>query len=300
MRTISPTSFVAALALLAPLAGGVAGADVPKDVFDKQRLEMLGRDDKGQVIAIFRRYPGRALPFIDGYLEGGLAILEKDPLRDQDALRSFRTGIAFAQLADEAFGGTTFSRYANAFASWSPSEQKSFREGQRLFREGMKGLKENPEGAIEPLERSLSLAEQLGDTWGQAMAHGALAKAYRKRGGDGATSRAGDAARAAADLNEALRLSDDQIEALLVVSELEARPLRVTETLGKAWAVASSDPSVGAELRTTVAERLATELERLGDPSQAARLRDEARRKNEASAGASSSAPETPAAAPKD
>src|SRR5687767_1634436 len=88
---------------LVPLFAAAPAAD--DDVMDKTRLQtMLVDGDTGMVAATFRRRPGHTLPFIDGYLEGGLKMIEKggDSAKGE-ALASYRTGIKFAKVADEAF-----------------------------------------------------------------------------------------------------------------------------------------------------------------------------------------------------
>src|SRR5688572_1964677 len=77
------------------------------DAMDKSRLEtMLAGGDTGMIVQIFKRHPGHTLPFIDSYLEGGLAMIEKgeDATGTGKALESFRIAVKFAKLADEAFG----------------------------------------------------------------------------------------------------------------------------------------------------------------------------------------------------
>lgn len=149
------------------------GAAPVDDAMTPQRLErMLADGDRTMIVQTFRRYPAEVLPFIDSYLEGGLAMIEsgKDAA---EALDSFRRGIQFAELADTAFAESIFAEYAAGFGSWSPKEQKLFREGQAAYRKGRE-LGETAEAAAE-LRRSYQLAEQLGDSWGMAMAAQRLA-----------------------------------------------------------------------------------------------------------------------------
>jgi hypothetical protein len=255
---------VAASASIAFALPQGAGED---DVFVKDRLIAFVNGDNGAlVVATFRRYPGRSLPFIDSFLEGGLAMIEKDPAKEADAMQSFRMGVKFAKLADEAFGGTAFSEYATSFASWSPSERTAFREGQRLFREGMKTMKDDPKAAIPLFEKSLRLADSLGDTWGRAMAWGGLAQAHAKIGGDN-RALAADAAATAAELYGQVRLTDDAAQALITLADVVPTPQGKITALRKAWYVASQDQTIELATRIVIADRLATELEALGDAS---------------------------------
>ena len=59
------------------------------DAMDKSRLEkMLADSDTGMIVQIFKRHPGHTLPFIDSYLEGGLAMIEKGEMQPARARRS--------------------------------------------------------------------------------------------------------------------------------------------------------------------------------------------------------------------
>lgn len=262
------------------------------DAMAKTRLQtMLLAGDEGMVVATFKRYPGQTLPFIDSYLEGGLAMIEKAEKAEKaeagkgsgdahpDAQQSFRMGIRFAKLADTAFGGTDFSDYANAFASWSPSEQKSFREGQRLFKEGMKLAKDEPAKAIDTLERSLRLADSLNDTWGQIMAQGGLAELFLAAGGEEQAAKAEQAARAAVTLSRKVRLDEDRVSALRVhakaIGALGGKAEARATPLQEAWALLRRDASMSPELRAAVANDLIAAFEELKRPDAAAEVRKE-------------------------
>jgi hypothetical protein len=264
--------------------------DVPKigaDAVEKNRLEkMLADGDTGMIIAVFKRHPGRTLPFIDGYLEGGLAMIEKaDPAANDaaaaQAAASFRTGIQFAKLADEAFQDTSFSDYANAFASWSPSEQKVFRQGQRLFREGMKAAKDDPaapQKALTLFRESLKLADSLGDTWGRAMAQAAIAEHALKVGSEEENRNAHVAAFWAIDLYGKLKLQDDYVQALrmgAVTREALGDKAAGLQFLSQAWNVVKDDPSIDAATRQAVLDDYLAALERNGQKADADRLRKE-------------------------
>ena len=252
-----PRLHVIAVALL--VIGVVRCAFAANDAVDKSRLEkMLADGDKGMIVQVFKRHPGRTLPFIDRYLEGGLAMIEKGEDAAK-ALESFRMGIHFAELADEAFGGSTFADYANSFASWSPTEQKSFREGQAAFKAGMKEA--DAKKALAHLRRSLSLATQLGDAWGQAMAQQGIAE-KALAGEDRST--ASVAAVAAAELNQGLRLQSDAVESLLLAvsaSEDMHGTRGGIQYLAQAWTIAERDNSIDAKLRDRVKDEYLAALE---------------------------------------
>ncbi len=261
----------------APAPSAQAAAPAPaatsRDAMDKQRLlSMLLNGDEGMIVATFRRHPGRTLPFIDSFLEGGLAIVEKrGDAGELEALESYRTGIRFAKLADQAFGGTDFSDYANAFASWSREEQLAFREGQKLFREGMKLAKEDRAKAIATLERSLRITERLDDTWGQVMAHGGLAGLHLEDESDDAAARADASSRAAVSLARKVRLDEDRIAALRnlarAIGRLNQQRAEAQATpLQEAWTLIRRSPTVDAELRDAVGADLIAVFEAMKRP----------------------------------
>lgn len=189
---------------------GLAQAPV-NDALDKPRLETwLAAGDHSLIVQVFRRHSDGVLPFIDDYLEGGLKMIEEGK-PEHEALSSFRTGVRFARLADEALGGTAFADYASSFASWSPTERKRFREGQAEFRTG-RAENSDAEKALAHYTKSLKLAEPLGDAWGTAMALGGIAESLVKLG---RRAEALEYAWRAASLNEWLHLRKAQIAATL-------------------------------------------------------------------------------------
>jgi hypothetical protein len=304
----SSLTLSAALLVLLPAASSFAQDPVGADAVQKPRLqEMLAAGDEGMIVATFKRHPNATLPFIDSFLEGGLAILEKGskeggtPSTEAkgEAAQSFRMGVRFAKLADQAFGGTDFSEYANAFASWSPSEQKAFRQGQQLFRQGMKLAKTDATKAIEALESSQRLAESLADTWGQAMAYGALADLYlaqaesqTKAGGkgelgeaaEGLLAKADQAARAAVTLNRKVRLDEDRVAALStaakVIKAVGGKAESRATPLQEAWSLIRRHQGMSAELRKSVADDLVAAFEELKRPDAAAEVRRELEESN--------------------
>jgi hypothetical protein len=268
--------------LLLTLAAGATplrADDAPNDAVDRTRLQaMLAAGDNGMIVATFKRHPAETLPFIDNYLEGGLAMIEKKgDAAASDAMQSFRQGVRFAKLADEAFGGTTFSDYANAFASWSPSEQKSFREGQKLYREGAKLLKDDAAKAVPALERSYELASSLRDTWGMAMAAAALADAHLKLG-DEHLQPAFSFAERAVRLYQSVQFEKELVGPLRASAAARAGLSKnpadsdIADALRRAWSIVR-DSSSDTALRRAVAEEYCAALERAGKKDDADKVR---------------------------
>lgn len=233
---------------------------------ERERLvKLLDASDSKEIVATFRAHPGATLPFIDSFLEGGLAMIEKQGDAGREpAAKSFATGVRFATLADEAFPGAKFHAYANAFANWKPEEQKSFREGQKLYRAGMKGAKKDAAQALADLQSSLALATKLGDLWGMAMAHDGCARVAVLVGGDAQKS-AREHARKAADLNRDVRLVDDwasSLQSLAAILRAEKeKPADVLATLREAWSGPLALPEVDAGLGRAIGEELVKALE---------------------------------------
>ena len=265
---------IAIVLIAAATCGSASSSRAADDAVQRTRLmNMLDAGDTGMIVQVFRRHPGQTLPFIDSFLESGLAMIEqgKDPA---EALNSFRTGIRFAALADEAFGGTTFADYANSFASWSPTEQKSFREGQREYKAGVKA--EDPKEALVHLRQSLALARPLGDAWGQAMAQQAMAEKLLALGDHEA---AVAAASAAAELNSGLKLQSDAAESWLLAASASREPgvqRGVMGRLRQAWDIVNHDPTIDPKLRARVLDAYVASLEAAGMKEQAEELRREA------------------------
>ncbi|MFO0829369.1 MAG: hypothetical protein U0572_14625 [Phycisphaerales bacterium] len=274
--------FMSACALSCAAVGMVAaGAD---DAVERGRLEkMLAEGDNGMVVAVFRRYPGQTLPFIDRYFEGGLAMIEKGgDGAEAESIKSFRTGIRFATLADEAFPGAAFSKYANAFASWSPNEQKSFREGQRLFKAGMRASTSDVAEASRLLRESMSRAKELGDLWGEAMASGALAELALK-GDSPDVFAARRYAERAVELNDGLQLREDLVQSLRVLARASARGESFTP-LRRAWELVADDSSFDAATKRELLDEYATTLDQIGQKALAARLRADVAKETQPSA----------------
>ena len=270
MRTIQ-TCLGLGLLVLAVAVGRTLQAAPPDDVMTKTRMEqMLVDGDTGMIMQTFKRYPGRTLQFIDQYLEGGLARIEKgeDPAV---VIGQFRTGIRFAEAADKAFGSLAFGEYANAFASWSPAEQKLFREGQKALKEGVKG--QDAATARKSLERSLSIAMSLGDTWGQAMAKLALVESALNAG---EYNEAAAMAVDAVEINARLQLKEDTAQAFRLAGRAALntdQPVSAVSYLAQAWMIVERDQDISPEVREATFTEYVKVMEKLGMKDRADALR---------------------------
>jgi len=237
--TVSPTGSPTSSSIVAGAAHPVAADDAPAaarklhaavtDAITPERLEaMLDAESEAPVIQTFRRHPNRVLPFIDGYLEGGLALLEKateDGTAEKDMLpddvsEKYTLALRFAALADRAFGETIFTEYAANFVGWSPQERERFRTAQRLHREGREAFESDPERALRLYRQSFLLSESVGDHWGMAMNQDGIAAA------GGRTDRldeAHEAAIKAVSLNGRLQLRMQHIRSMLAAGRLQAK-----------------------------------------------------------------------------
>lgn len=152
----------------------------PKEAARKEREELEGMLESGDTRSLSRWFTqnrDKALPFIDSYLEGGLAMIEKGE-DEAEAQASFEKGVAFARVASQGLREPAYHKYASAFASWTPEQRVSFREGQKLFGAGRKALAEgDAEKSLELHQESFAKARPLGDLWGMAMAQGGMGSA---------------------------------------------------------------------------------------------------------------------------
>ena len=240
------------------------------DAMDAKRLEtMLENGDDRWIIQTFRRHPSETLPFVDQYLEGGLKIIEDGGSADK-ARESMRTGLKFAELADQAFNEEIYGNYAAAFGSWSPEEQKDFRKGQANYREARK--MDDPAAAIEKLEESFALANTLQDAWGVAMYQTAIAQNLLKQGKH---DEAAQVAKQAVNLNGRLRLRSGFVRANVIVGKAltETGPYKeANDHLAAAWnTLVDDDPMT---LRDEVRDAYIAILEKAGDTAAAAKLRE--------------------------
>jgi len=285
----APESFVdgapAAAAASQPTTGPL-GAPVT-DAITRERLEsMLALGDEAMVVQSFRRHPGRVLSFIDGYLEEGLAMLEKseqaadvptDGALPTPVLELYRLALRFAALADRAFGETIFVEYAATFASWSPAERKRFREGQQLYGAGRKIVAEDAAAALDSYRRSMMLAESVGDHWGMAMAQDGIADAAAR---SGRMDEAHEAAIKAVSLNGRLQRREPHIRSMLTAGRLQSRmqlPGGGVQylLLARQLLPVEADPA----LRNEVVETLIPALEAAGRTADVERIqKEEARR----------------------
>ncbi len=128
----------------------------------------------------FAQHSGLALLVIDADLEGSLALREENLSAENEAQALERIARAEfgAAVASRALHEPIFSDYAVSFGGWSEVQRLNFRAGQKAFGEARGALREGDlERAHERANRSLELAEPLGDWWGTAMALGARADA---------------------------------------------------------------------------------------------------------------------------
>ncbi|MCA9285557.1 MAG: hypothetical protein KDA22_10095, partial [Phycisphaerales bacterium] len=248
----------------------LSGPGAVDDAMTAERLErMLAAGDKSMVVQTFRRHPTEVLPFIDGYLEGGLAMIEQGKDADE-AMASFRRGIAFAELADTAFSEAIFVEYSAGFASWSPTEQRLFREGQKAYRDGRQAT--DPAVAVPLLQRSYDLAEQLGDSWGMAMASERLAAGLAALG---RSEEAGKVVAKAIELNSRLQLRDQHVRSLVLCGDIRRDMKTPDGGVGHyrlAWQLLPS--TADAAWRRKVLQSYVAAVER-SNPGEAERLRKE-------------------------
>jgi len=233
---------------------------------------MLMAGDEAMIVQSFRRHPNAVLPFIDEYLEGGLATIEKGtaPPTGPPSLVSFRTGVKFAELADRAFSEAIFTEYAANFASWNPAEQASFREGQKLFGEGRKLRKEKPEDALASFRGSFAKAEPLGDFWGMAMAQRAMAETSRALG---RMEPAQEAASKASELYGRLQMVKDQVSSLILVGDLRNELNLQDRGVGHyRMALQAMGRSTDQSGRKEVVDKMAAVLEKMGRGDDVKRL----------------------------
>jgi tetratricopeptide (TPR) repeat protein len=88
-----------------------------------------------------------------------------------------------AERADAVFQVDAYSRYVGAWQAWTPGQRRQFREGQEAHAEGRAKQREKDyDAARAAYERSLDLADPLGDLWGTAQAEQALGDLAMGRG----------------------------------------------------------------------------------------------------------------------
>lgn len=261
--------------LLQTLVVIAAAQTAGEDSLNPERLEaMLAQRDNSMVRAVFRRHEDQVLDFIDGYLEGGLKTLEDGQGSAEavaQATAKFRTAIKFARLADQALMGSEFANYAASFASWSPTEQKQFREGQAAYKAGRQA-KDDPAKAAAEYRRAIAIAERLGDSYGAALSYGALAAAALQLGHHEAVDEAANTAR---DLNTKLKRRQANIRVLLVWGDsMAAQGARAGPGMYKhAWTLLKPEDPV--DLRTSVFGKLSDAMTKLGDTAGLERIRRE-------------------------
>jgi len=268
----------AALLLIPSLAAGAAAAPQSAATAERPllsgRLERwLGEGDKDLIIQSFRRHPSEVLPFVDQYLEHGLKLIEGNA-SDEQAMRQFRLGIQFAQLASDALREPIFIEYAGNFASWNNDERRRFRQGQALYKEGARALKGgDADTARQRFQASLDLAEPLMDAWGTQMALCGLARAaFAARDWKSAS----DLTVRAMEYSSRLQFRGDEIDMLITCADARRNLGTPDAGLGHsrlAWTrLKPGDP---AEWRQRAGESFAASLEATGKTDEAARVRAE-------------------------
>jgi len=147
--------------------------------------ELLEVGDHGGIREAMRADPWNLLPYLDGYreewlgmVESGQAATEAGRARLQE---SEATGRLLARLADEALDDTRFTAYVERAYAWTEDERAAFRRAQADYESGVALIDEalsldEALRALGPFERSLATARELGDTWGRTMALAALAR----------------------------------------------------------------------------------------------------------------------------
>jgi len=247
----------------------LAVAATPEDSMTPQRLEkMLADGDKEMIVQVFRRNSDNVISFVDQYLEGGLKLIETSQ-DTEGALKSFRTGIAFAKLADEAFPGKTYAEYAASFASWSPTEQKQFREGQAAYKAGR--MAADPTEALQNYRRALRLAKGLNDLWGVAMSQAAIVHAELKLSN---IDKADEIARQAVQSCAQLGLRLDNIRVYIAWGDATA----ASNSRGHGanhyhFAYQLLTDSDDPELRQKIVDRWVDSLKKAGQPDAAEQIR---------------------------
>lgn len=247
----------------------------PAPTLDPKQLDaLLASGDTTIIAQRFKRHPGEVLPFIDEYLEGGLAMIEKAPAdaaAAQRALDSWRRGIKYAEIANQAFGEVVFVEYAAAFAGWTPQEQLRFREAQKEFRESRQKSKDSPADAIAGYRRSLAIADGLGDYWGVAMNQLAIAQASKELG---RMQEGHDAALKAMELFGRLQLRPSYIKSLLTCAELRQALQYPDNGVGQYRMALQMLPNdAKPEQRKAIVDPLIAALEKIGRKDEADKLR---------------------------
>jgi tetratricopeptide (TPR) repeat protein len=136
----------------------------------------IAAKDEAAISEAFKARRFEVINFIDGFLETWLANIEgsaQEKVAEPKVLLD--TALDAAARADKALGGDGYSRYAKAWAGWTPEQQKQFRQGQGEYGAGRAAQKEKKlDEAKKQYQASLDLAAPLGDLWGEAQAHQSL------------------------------------------------------------------------------------------------------------------------------
>lgn len=138
----------------------------------------IGRKDDAAIEGAFRERPFEVILLVDGYLEAWLSNVEgkaEGEAKVADPKTLLDKALDSAARADKALGGDGYTKYAKAWAGWTPEQQKQFRQGQAEYGAGRAAQKDKKLAeAKKHYENSLGLAAPLGDLWGEAQAHQSL------------------------------------------------------------------------------------------------------------------------------
>jgi len=167
--------------LITPLESSIIQATPLSGKELKARFEALDTaGDHSAVVALFRSNPNGVMFLIDSYLEGSLALFEKEGSAKADEIQSMHSrAIRGAKAASDAFMSPDILDYASSFAGWNDEEKMQFRAGQKACRASSKAHKaKDYEAALKHAQAGLDAAWPLGDWWGTAMAMSAQGRAY--------------------------------------------------------------------------------------------------------------------------
>ncbi len=275
VRAAAAGLLAAVAALGAPAIAAPQGAAVEERPLVASRLERwLADGDKELIVQSFRRHPSEVLPFFDQYLERGLKLIE-NKATDEEAMKEFRKGIQFAQLATDALRDPIFIEYAGNFASWNDGERQRFRRGQAEYKQGAIALRKgDAAAAAEHFRESAALAEALGDSWGLQMA---LAGTTRTAAALGQLDAAWETAGKAMEIAGRLQQRDDEVEVIVICAESRLKLALPDAGLGHArLAWSKLKPGDPAEMRERAARVLVAALEAKNLREEAAKIRAEA------------------------
>jgi len=164
------------LALALFLSTPAFGQDAKPEPLSAIYEAAVAKKDDAAIEAAFKARRFEVINVVDGYLEGWLGNVEgsANPKAENPQLL-LDQALDAASRADKALGGDGYTRYAKAWAGWTPEQQKQFRQGQQEYGAGRTAQKDKKlDEAKKHYAASLGLAAPLGDMWGEAQAHQSL------------------------------------------------------------------------------------------------------------------------------